>query len=64
MAQRLTPSLAIAFMSEIEAPVMDLRSILYCLSYVWQPSVIEKYIIEMEASHFIDHNVLQKIRAK
>ncbi|KAJ1367601.1 hypothetical protein KIN20_028542 [Parelaphostrongylus tenuis] len=29
MGQRLAPSLAIAFMSKVEAPVMDLRSLLY-----------------------------------
>ncbi|KAJ1373721.1 hypothetical protein KIN20_036211 [Parelaphostrongylus tenuis] len=31
MGQRLAPSLAIAFMSKVEAPVMALRSLLYCL---------------------------------
>ena len=30
MGQRLAPSLAIAFMSKIEAPVLDLRPQLYC----------------------------------
>ena len=30
MGQRLAPTLAIAFMSRIEAPVIDLRPLLYC----------------------------------
>ena len=30
MGQRLAPSLAIAFMSKVEAPVIDLRPLLYC----------------------------------
>ncbi|VDM64553.1 unnamed protein product [Angiostrongylus costaricensis] len=30
MVQRLTPSLAIAFMSKVEAPVIDLGPLLYC----------------------------------
>uniref|UniRef100_A0A0K0D3T0 Reverse transcriptase domain-containing protein n=1 Tax=Angiostrongylus cantonensis TaxID=6313 RepID=A0A0K0D3T0_ANGCA len=30
MGQRLTPSLAIAFMSRVEAPVLGLRPLLYC----------------------------------
>ncbi|KAJ1357242.1 hypothetical protein KIN20_015344 [Parelaphostrongylus tenuis] len=29
MGQRLAPRLAIAFMSKVEAPVMDLRPLLY-----------------------------------
>ncbi|VDM59223.1 unnamed protein product [Angiostrongylus costaricensis] len=30
MGQRLAPNLAIVFMSKIEAPVLDLRPLLYC----------------------------------
>uniref|UniRef100_A0A0K0CVY6 Reverse transcriptase domain-containing protein n=1 Tax=Angiostrongylus cantonensis TaxID=6313 RepID=A0A0K0CVY6_ANGCA len=30
MGQRLAPSLAIAFMSRVEAPVLGLRPLLYC----------------------------------
>ncbi|VDM64647.1 unnamed protein product [Angiostrongylus costaricensis] len=30
MGQRLAPSLAIAFMSKVEAPVTDLGPLLYC----------------------------------
>ncbi|KAJ1372147.1 hypothetical protein KIN20_034226 [Parelaphostrongylus tenuis] len=33
MRQRLAPSLAIAFMSKVEAPVMDLRPLLYYHKY-------------------------------
>ncbi|VDM57595.1 unnamed protein product [Angiostrongylus costaricensis] len=33
MGQRLEPNLAVAFMSKVEAPVIDLRPLLYC-SYI------------------------------
>ncbi|KAJ1369250.1 hypothetical protein KIN20_030664 [Parelaphostrongylus tenuis] len=32
MRQRLAPSLAIAFMSKVEAPAMDIRPLLYFLT--------------------------------
>ncbi|KAJ1359135.1 hypothetical protein KIN20_017786 [Parelaphostrongylus tenuis] len=39
MGKRLAPSLAIAFMSKVEAPVMDLRPLLYRVVEVGQHSL-------------------------